>query len=348
MIPPRPYLRKFLFLSLGIILIQIIKLKPEWVENLYSRGVFEYLSIPMRAVLGLIPFSIGDVLYLTVIIWLLWKCIQLFSGALPLKSLWSSVLWNLCFIYLTFNILWGLNYNRNGVEKNLGLDLKEPEQKELIKMADLCIVKVNEYASSGFKGNNFDSLKRISTKAYGSVSKLYPSLQLHYFSIKSSLFGKMGNYLGYSGYYNPFSAEGQLNMYVPAFMLPYVSCHEMAHQLGFAREDEANFIGFLAAREGDPSARYSVYFSSLLYVNRALYQLDSNLAKKNLEKLSPIVKHDIGVYRQYIQDFHTPLETMVDYFYDYYLKWNEQPLGTITYSRVVILMAAYYRKYGDL
>lgn len=348
MIPSRPYFRRFLILGFGILLIQIIKLHPDWVENLYSRGFFTYLSLSMRAIWGLFPFSIGDLIYLAAIVWLFWRSFKVFSETRYQKKIWSFFIWIIGCIYLIFNVLWGLNYNRNRIDKNLGFAIQDPTKMELIKMVDLCIEKVNIYAPAGFKGKNFDSLKWISTNAYGTAAKQNPNLQLQYFSVKTSLFGKLGNYFGYSGYYNPFSAEGQINMHVPSFTLPYVTCHEIAHQLGYAREDEANFIGFLAARQGDSSAKYSVYFSSLMYANRALFHLDSNLAKNNLKKLSPKVKDDFRVYMKYIQDYQTPLETVVDFLYDHYLKFNDQPMGTVTYSRVVVWMAAYFRKYGEL
>lgn len=226
--------------------------------------------------------------------------------------------------------------------------MQKSGKKELEKMVDICIERTNTYVAAGFRSNDIDTLKKISAESYKNLAVTDVSYQLKYTSLKSSLFGKLGNYLGYSGYYNPFTAEAQVNMHVPSFLLPYTTCHEMAHQLGFAKEDEANFIGFLAARKGDSSCRYSVYFSSFLYINRALFRLDSNLAKVKIKKLAPAVQKDLHQYMNYIHQYHTPVETLVDYLYDHYLKLNEQPMGTVTYSNVVIWMAAYFRKFGDL
>ncbi len=48
--------------------------------------------------------------------------------------------------------------------------------------------------------------------------------------------------LGVTGYLNPFTNEAQVNTTVPAFLQPFMTCHEIAHQLGFAPEEDANFV----------------------------------------------------------------------------------------------------------
>ncbi|MFZ9661601.1 MAG: DUF3810 domain-containing protein [Chitinophagaceae bacterium] len=348
MIPPKPYFRKLLILIAGIILIQVLKRYPTVVEAFYTRGLFPILSVSMRALTSFFPFSIGDLLYISAIGWIILQLKNGFAGYTDTRSFVAGILWKVAWIYLIFNFLWGMNYNRVGMEEQLGIKAAVPQKKELESMVDILIEKMNANASASYKGKDFDRLKKISTGSYISLTHTDHQYNFKFHSIKPSIFGKLGNYLGYSGYYNPFSSEGQVNMHVPSFLLPGVACHEMAHQLGYAREDEANFIGFLAARNGDSSARYSVYFSSFLYANRALFELDSSLAKLKIKKLSPNVRRDLKDYKKYILQYHTPIESLVDYFYDHYLKFNEQPLGTVTYSRVVVWMAAYLRKHGDL
>src|SRR6185369_11733527 len=70
-------------------------------------------------------------------------------------------------------------------------------------------------------------------------------------SIKPSMIGYIGNYLGFSGYYNPFSGEAQVNTTVPSYIKPFTTCHEIGHQLGYAKENEANFAGFLSAKSSN-------------------------------------------------------------------------------------------------
>ena len=53
------------------------------------------------------------------------------------------------------------------------------------------------------------------------------------------MFGIIGNYVGFQGYYNPFTTEAQYNAELPNTYIPFTLSHESAHQLGFAREQEA-------------------------------------------------------------------------------------------------------------
>ena len=89
------------------------------------------------------------------------------------------------------------------------------------------------------------------------------------------MWGWLGNYSGFTGYYNPFTGESQVNSTVPVFTIPYTACHEVAHQLGYAKEMEANFAGYLAASTSDDNFfRYSVYLDLFRYANRNLFLLD--------------------------------------------------------------------------
>jgi hypothetical protein len=155
--------------------------------------------------------------------------------------------------------------------------------------------------------------------------------------------------MGYSGYYNPFSGEGQVNTRVPGFLIPFVTCHEMAHQAGYAKENEANFVGFLAGRESRDSALlYSTYLNMFLYANNELRQVDSTSAKENMKILSPAVRNDIEQYRKWSRSYDTPLGDFIDIVYNQYLKLNEQPAGRRSYNQVVIWLLAYYRQQGEI
>jgi hypothetical protein len=108
------------------------------------------------------------------------------------------------------------------------------------------------------------------------------------------------SYLGYSGYYNPFTGEAQVNTTIPIFLQPFVSCHEIAHQLGYAREDEANFVAYLVAKNStDQSLKYSAYLDLFIYANRALKEYDSTAAKTIRLKLSVGVEKDIDELKRF-------------------------------------------------
>ena len=72
--------------------------------------------------------------------------------------------------------------------------------------------------------------------------------------------------MGFGGYLNPFTLEIQVNSLMPKTSLAITIPHEQAHQLGYAAENEANFIGFLACiYNKDLYYQYTGYSFALRY-----------------------------------------------------------------------------------
>ena len=173
-------------------------------------------------------------------------------------------------------------------------------------------------------------------------------LYYHNPSVKFSFYGYLANYMGFSGYYNPFSGEAQVNTTIPRFVQPFTTCHEIGHQLGYAKEEEANFCGFLATKSSpDPAFRYSVYVDLYMYAASALYQLDSTAFIPYRESLKPTVRKDLHDLRAFYRKYQNPFEPIIHLIYGRYLKANRQPQGINSYDEVVGLAIAYYRKNGD-
>jgi hypothetical protein len=324
------------------LLVRLVSLFPGIVETYYSSALYPLTSAIQRTLTGWLPFSIGDLLYLGFGVWLLRWMIRFFKGEDKGRrwKIVSSLIQVILCIYILFNLLWGLNYNRLSQTKQFGLVVADSlGATDLRVLSTLLMERTNQYRP--VKIINESEARTLAKPLFerNGFPEVRPS------SIKASLFGKLGNYMGYSGYYNPFSGEAQLNTAIPDFLIPFVACHEMAHQAGYAKENEANFVGFLAARRSpDSSMLYSSYFSMFLYANGQLRRLDSTAARQNMDRLLPTVKKDIQVYREYLTSYDNPLGDLVDIFYGQFLRMNQQPAGTATYSRVVLWLHAVYRK----
>lgn len=342
-------------LALGI---RLFSLRPDWVESYYSVGIYPLIGKGMRSIFGWLPFSLGDLLYLLAGTWLVYQFIRLIKKLTQRKINWANshpgvikAVNILLIIYIYFNLFWGLNYNRLGISEQLNLTVVEPDRHQLEAITGLLLNKTNSYAAAaGIKKRPAAKIVFSgSIENYQKLGKIYPFLEYKPGSVKSSLFGVLGNYMGYTGYYNPFTAEAQINNSVPGFLHYFVSSHEIAHQLGYARENEANFVGFLAARvSADTAFLYSTYFDMFLYANSALYGKDSAAARRNLKRLSPAVQRDIAELRAYRIKYENPLDKLISIFYDRYLKMNQQPDGQKTYSMVVLWLLAYYEKFGEI
>jgi hypothetical protein len=239
-----------------------------------------------------------------------------------------------------------------GIARQLKLDVKQYTLADLETLTRVLQNRVNHFADyvSESQRDSFDKKRTLfigAAQAYKEVSKKYPFLYYSPKSIKPSIFSYLGNYLGFQGYYNPFSGEGQVNTTIPRFLEPFVTTHEMAHQLGYSRENEANFVGYLACKNYKSDIfRYSVYYDMYNYALSELSIKDSSLARKIQQNAHPQVKKDQLAYLSFYNKYKNPVEPLIMWGYGHFLKANNQPAGTFTYNEVVLWLIAYYKRYG--
>ena len=347
------------WLLLTAILLKIFSFFPSEIESWYSISAYPLLASFFRLLTGWLPFSLGDLIYLTFLTYLFWSVYRILSQGfiagfkfgfwkIQLKKILS---WSL-FIYVSFNLFWGLNYDRKGVQSQFNLKDTTVDPASLIRTIELSHQNLNvTYPKAFLERRNLkksDFIFKEAVSCYQTIQKKSTFLSYTFPSVKPSLFGKLGNYMGYSGYYNPFSGEAHVNTTVPDFILPYTTCHEIAHQIGYAKEQEANFIGFLAAKSSpNPTFRYAVYFELYLYARPYLYRQDSLKLKQLDSTLLPGVRKDITELKTFYQSYKTPVENWVDQFYEQYLKANEQPEGQLAYGKIMIWLVEYVRRYGS-
>lgn len=349
----------WLQVCLGFIILLILawyRQDPERVEKNYSRGIYPYISYVLRCISGLLPFSLGDVLYFVLGVRLIIKIIKVFRKIPTLNRLGNlvgKITYIIFIVIILFQVSWGLNYYRVGISKELQLENNSFDKEELVQLHELIISKANYYRR-GIPLDYFDTLstKLIYTRsvaAYKAIESDFPFLKYKQPSIKNSFYSTLGNWFGFLGYYNPFTGEAHLNITPPGFSVPFSTCHEIAHQLGYAGEDEANFIGYLAAsRSGDAVLQYAAYFNLYLYSYREIHYLDSSLAEILSRKLDTAVTRDLNIYRQFIHENKSPLEPVFTLFYNRFLLANNQPEGIASYNHVITWLIAWYAVQGDI
>ncbi|RYY58962.1 MAG: DUF3810 domain-containing protein [Chitinophagaceae bacterium] len=349
----------WVLLILLVIAIKWAALYPQFVERYYTYGLYPVISRIQRLLLGWIPFSVGDLFYGFVLLLLAFRIGRFFRLLFRrelnrnyFRMALQQSIFLVLFIYVFFYGLWGLNYNREGIEKQLGLKVQRYSLADLDTLATVLQGELNRYAAGVTEQSrdDFDKKSRLfreARNAYTAASVSHPFLQYGGASVKPSIFSYAGNYLGFQGYYNPFSGEAQVNTTTPRFLEPFVTTHEIAHQLGYAKENEANFVGFLACLHSpSPVVLYSMYFDMYNYAAGEIYQRDSTRAKMYSEKLHPQVKKDIITLRTFIRRHRNPVEAFIMWGYGNYLKANNQPGGKQTYNEVVGWLVAYYKKFG--
>lgn len=348
-----------LFILAGLALfIKVFSVFPQAVEKYYSNGAYPLISRALRWLFGWAPLSIGDLLYALAAIGLiswLYRLIRaiaqkrvdtswLLRAGVKVMKAW---LW----VYVLFYGLWGLNYNRQGIASQAGLEVTRYRTYEIDTLVVTLISRMNELRGPSMPEREPLHHKRTlftrAFSAYQDPSGDVPFLKYGGQSVKPSLYSYVGNYLGFTGYYNPFTGEAQVNTTVPVFVQPFTTCHEIGHQLGYAKENEANLAGFLTAKHSNSRAfRYSAYFDLYLYAIRDLYLRDSVRGRELSARLSPAVREDLKTLRDFNQQHVGLLEPLVRSMYAQFLRINQQPSGLLSYNQVVALVIAYMRKYG--
>jgi uncharacterized membrane protein len=347
----------YILIGLAIV-IKVFSLFPAAVERYYAGGIYPVISGAQRILFGWIPFSIGDILYAFVVIVLLvrlYRMVKLVVRRKTNRQYWKNTLALTVFVvlavYVSFNLLWGLNYNRQGIAAQLEMTPGKYSKDDLHILMWALVQRLNSLDSVAKIDRSALNKKRVlfngAIDSYKSLATRYASIHYSFPSVKPSLFSYLGNYLGYTGYYNPFTGEAQVNTTVPVFGQPFTTCHEIGHQLGYAKENEANFAGFLAARSSkDPTFRYSVYFDMYAYSRFYLYSMDSLAAKDLDARLRPGVKQDFRELREFIRRHRNPIEKVIDKLYGQYLKANQQPSGRLSYSEVISWLVAYQKHHS--
>ena len=219
-----------------------------------------------------------------------------------------------------------------GIAYQLTIDKKEYSREEMTALTNQLIDKVNEcrrqIKDTLLPVPALDTIYREAYRSYQTASFEHDFLNYRDRSVKGSLFSGLGNYMGFSGYYNPFTGEAQLRTDIPRILIPYIACHEMAHQLGYASESEANFVGYLAATASkNVYFCYSVYLELFsyaqgeeifLYGKEKDFKSFASVIKQNRERLDTLVKKDRREIREFFFKRKNRISPAVSSMYDKY------------------------------
>lgn len=353
--------RLLLVLLLLVLFVKLFSLNAGWVETYYTFGFYPLVAKTLRTLFGWIPFSLGDAVYVVAFAWLVskvWKAVKLLRRR-ELKSrltitFFQKYLKLALGIYVVFNFFWGLNYNRQGIAKQMELTLRPYTKEELLDLTKALQKRLSWYASvvdstARLRYDQNGVLFKSGSKAYENARRYYPFLAYASPSVKPSLLTPIGSWFGFTGYYNPFTAEAQLKTDIPVFLKPFVVAHEMAHQLGYAKENEANFVAYLTCKTSENiDFLYSAYFE--LYRD-AVLEYAAMAGKEEFDGLTfnfpPRVTNDVQDLRLYFLRSRNFIEPLMSGAYENYLKLNNQPKGHRTYSEVIAYLIAYMHKFGE-
>ncbi|NRF40980.1 DUF3810 domain-containing protein [Pedobacter foliorum] len=348
----KPEIRKFVILLSLSVIVFIAGFFNQLIENIYSEGIYQISSVAQRFISSLVPFALGDFLYLLLILFVIWS-LFLFYKKIVVKSLKKEdrvriplqVLNFILILYLLFKILWGLNYSRPSISKQLGISDEKYNTTELVLLGKFFINKLNHLQKVQKTRSSITELETKAKAGYDKMEQTNPIFKYRSPAVKPVLNSWIVTKIGIEGYYNPLSGEANVNTRLPSISLPFVTCHEIAHQLGIGREDEANLIGYLVASNStDPNFQYSASYAmlkSILFEIRIKSQedYDTLYATINAGTIQDF-KNDRDFWRKYNNEMFGYLDVAFDRF----LKLNNQQKGTDSYQDIVLWLYNIHKK----
>lgn len=345
---------KLIVLIIITMLLNWLKYYPFLIENGYTNGFYLYWSKLLRFVFGQIPFAIGDLIYAVFIIFLIYSVFKSIKSIIKsrnkraegIKTGLKFINFTL-FFYLIFQLSWGINYARPNFKSTLNLSADYYEKADLIKLADLLIAKINKLDYSKVKGlrsNDHTTLIKNAQSDFQNLKLNNPQTKYLFPSVKPSLSSMALSKLGLEGYYNPFTGEANVNRLLPGVTLPFTYAHEIAHQMSFAREDEASFMAYIAGiKSNNLSTTYSAYFAALNYVLLELYKIDP-IQFQEVYNLTPEnFKNDFNEERRFWKQHRSFLFDYMSSMIDSFLKVNQQKTGILSYREVVIWIYNFHK-----
>ncbi|GAA4088848.1 DUF3810 domain-containing protein [Mucilaginibacter panaciglaebae] len=341
-------------LAVALYLLGIFEDHPEAVEKYYSEGLYILLCKVFHPLFNIIPFSLGDVIYIAVVAYLIYCFVRLISLVFKRRfnqagNLVLGLVIGIQMGLLIFYLFWGLNYFRPSMGERLGLRDTSYTAQRLYDVTCMIIDSANTTRARLTAADTLQDNQTIYETAIKAVNKMSaksPGFRAYHPHIKPSLLTPLMNYLSTSGYYNPFTSEAQMNYQMPYFERPFVACHEMSHQIGYGFEDEASFSGFLiGVNSSDRLLRYSAYQDALDECMHALRRRDTAISNELKTHISKIVRADLHAQRVYWQHYRGQISLISGMFYDDYLKANNQPHGMDTYNQMVLLLMTWYSKH---
>jgi Protein of unknown function (DUF3810) len=346
-------------LSVAAALRLAAQLEPSWVERCYSRALYPRIVASISWATSWTSVAVGEPLAVAFVLgaaaWLARRARVTVSRRWRATA--SGAFGLLGSLYLAFLLVWGLNYQRLPLAAGAGLHAPEPSREELeglaeglVAVCDRLRTRVAQDARGVFRAGETpgEVLDRASL-GYECAAARFRWMNGFVPRPKGATASPLLSVLGISGIYLPFTAEPLVDTQMPDSDVPFAAAHEMAHGLGFAREDEANYVGSVACRlHPDAAFRYSGSLVASIYALAALARVDSPAAQRIHEARGAAVRRDLADLAAWSARHEGPVSRASLRVNDAYLRSNGQRAGVASYDRFVDLLVAEERKEGGL
>lgn len=304
------------------------------------------------------PFALWDFGLVAAAIWIVFTLIRRLWKREKLLP-WAS--WTLLFLAAVAALAvdgWALNHYGPTLAEEMDLPVHEYSEDELAEATGYYLGRAADAAASvprnddgSLAEQDFSELGQIAGSSYTVLSEQYPFLSGSTAPVKELvLFGEPLLYSGHTGMYWAATGEASVPADDAAAELPFTMCHEAAHRLGIASEEDANFAAFLASSTSeDVRFVYSGYYDAFAYCLNALYSQDPARAQDVVaEALSAnesgtrLVFADRAATQEHYAAYEGTFEEVGTSVNNSYLKSFGETEGVKSYGLVVDDLIAWY------
>lgn len=323
-------------------------------SELFNRTVAAFFRRILAYLTNLFPFSVAETLLILsplILGFLIYYGIRCRNKNLKDALLYcATILSALAIVFQLFVFAFAPGYYTRPLDGKLGLERREISAVELYDTACLLIEQINEendsigYLESGFSvmPYGYREMNGKLLDAYADLPKEYDFVDRFYSQVKPVLLSEPMSYTHITGVYTFFTGEANLNVNFPDYTIPYTAAHELAHQRGVAREDEANFVAFLVCRASDDAyIRYSGLVGMYEYVMSALYRADRELYLDARSRVEKTVLDEQRAYSAFFDRYRKSTVGKVSGAVNNSYLQSQGTAGTKSYGMVVDLAVIY-------
>ena len=339
--------------GLCLVFITVLVLFAKYTSALFFRfypGFSRMALGTLSSLTSVLPISLWELILVGLMIWGIYTFVK---NLRPFRlHVWlSGVLLTLSAGALIFVALWGLNYFAPSMESRMELTEQQYTVEQLKEatsyyrdMANQWAPEVRRNEKGAMVNYDFSDLSKRAPQGYEVLGAQFPCFQGCTDPVKPLLFSKFFAMTGTTGMFIAFTGESTVSTETYPAAVPFTMCHEIGHRMAFAREDEANFAGFLACIENQaPEFRYSGYYMAFRYCYNALYKADAGAAESVWYGVEEYLAADCNAsVKHYEERRNEVLSTVTDAVYDSYLQSFDVESGVQSYGEVTDLLLSWY------
>ena len=358
----KPRLPRFAWIFYGIAVLSAVVFVVCLCSAKFSDSFQRYCGSLLRGLLAhltsWIPFSLAEYLLLllpVIVVALAWFGIRRYADSWRSVGIYcASLLSVIALVFSMFSLGFAPGYRGTRLDEKLGIERRDVSAEELYATAMILSAELNSIADEivyleetefSVMPYGYSEMSDRLNDAFALACDEYSFLPRLRSRIKPVMLSRAMSYTHITGVYTFFTGEANLNVDFPDYTLPYTAAHELSHQRGIAREDEANFMAFLVCLKSEDSyLRYSAYLNLYEYVAAALYSASPELYWQAYGSLPMRIRGELMAYSRFFEQYRDSVASEVTDSVNNTFLTIQGTEGTKSYGMVVDLAVAYYRE----